>query len=132
MSVAAVGAPDGDLHRAGIVPVREAVEHHRGVGGSYRHRDRLSGSGGARSGDAETTGCAEDLRKEQTSPAPARGTVVGAADRQKRNDTDTADWATLPPHRDRRPDIARVRRTVPVAVTFGAGSAPISISQNVD
>ena len=89
--VAAVRAPDGDLHRAGIVPVREAVEHHRGVGGSYRHRDRLSGSGGARSGDAETTGCAEDLRKEQTSPAPARGTAVGAAGRQKRNDTDTAD-----------------------------------------
>jgi hypothetical protein len=44
--VAAVRAPDGDQHRAGIVPVREAVEHHRGVGGSYRHRDRLSGSTG--------------------------------------------------------------------------------------
>ena len=28
--VAAVWAPDGDQHRAGIVPVREAVEHHRG------------------------------------------------------------------------------------------------------
>jgi len=95
--VAAVRAPDGDLHRAGIVPVREAVEHHRAVGGSYRHRDRLSGSGGARSGADETTGRAEDLRKEQTSPAhplpPARGTAVGAAGRKKRNDTDTADWA---------------------------------------
>ena len=96
MPVAAVRASDGDLHRAGIVPVREAVEHHRGVGGSYRHRDRLSGSGGARSGDAETAGCAEDLRKEQTSPAPARGTAVDAADRQKRNDTDTADRARWP------------------------------------
>ena len=90
MPVAAMRAPDGDQHRARIVPVREAVEHHRGVGGSYRHRDRLSGSGGARSGADETTGCAEDLRKEQNSPAP-RGTAVGAAGRQKRNDTDIAD-----------------------------------------
>ena len=46
--VAAVRAPDGDQHRAGIVPVRETVEHHRGVSGSYRHRDRLSGSVDAR------------------------------------------------------------------------------------
>ena len=88
--VAAVGAPDGDLHRAGIVPVREAVEHHRGVSGSYRHRDRLLGVEGCAVGGAETTGCAEDLRKEQNSPAP-RGTAVGAAGRQKRNDTDIAD-----------------------------------------
>ena len=128
--VAAVRAPDGDLHRVGIVPVREAIEHHRDVGGSYRHRDRLSGSGGARSGDAETTGRAEDLRKEQTSPAPARGTAVGAAGRKKRNDTDTADWA-------------RCRLTVtadPTSQGFGrpsgggdlwAGSAPISSSINV-
>ena len=126
--VAAVRAPDGDLHRAGIVPVREAVEHHRGVGGSYRHRDRLSGSGGARSGADETTGRAEDLRKEQTSPAPARDTAVGAASRRTERYRHRP-LGTLPPHRDRRSDNARVRRTVPGAVTFGAGSAAISSSQ---
>jgi hypothetical protein len=87
--VAAMGAPDGDLHRTWLVPVREAVEHHRGVSGSYRHRDRLSGSGVHGWGKRQVA--AEDLRKEQTSPAPARGTAVGAAGRQKRNDTDTAD-----------------------------------------
>jgi hypothetical protein len=50
MPVAAVRAPDGDQHRGGIVPVRETVENHRGVGGSYRHRDRLSRAVGAQSG----------------------------------------------------------------------------------
>ena len=34
MPVAAVRAPDGDQHRGGIVPVRETVEHHRGLGRS--------------------------------------------------------------------------------------------------
>ena len=38
--VAAVRAPNGDHHRAGIVPVLKAVEHHCGVGGSYCHKDR--------------------------------------------------------------------------------------------
>ena len=90
--VAAVRAPDGDLHGAGIVPVRETVEHHRGVGGSYRHRDRLSGSGvqvGVRRDDR--------LRREPPQgadlPCPSQGYAVDAAGRQKRNDTDTADWA---------------------------------------
>ena len=126
--VAAMGAPDGDLHRAGMVPVREAVEHHRGVGGSSRHRDRLSGSRDA-VGGAETTGCAEDLRKEQNSPAP-RGTAVGAAGRQKRNDTDIAD----------RERCRLTVTTVPTSPgfggrsgggTLGAGSTPISSSQTV-
>jgi hypothetical protein len=127
--VTAVRAPDGDLHRAGIVPVREAVEHHRGMGGSYRHRDRLSGSGGARSGADETTGRAEDLRKEQTSPAPARGGAVGADGRQKRNDTDTADWARCRLTVTAAPTSQGFGGPFAVAVTFGAGSEPISSSQ---
>jgi hypothetical protein len=38
--IAAMRAPNGDHHRAGIVPVLEAVEHHWRVGGSYSHKDR--------------------------------------------------------------------------------------------
>jgi len=37
MPVAAVRAPDGDQHRGEFAGVRETVEHHRGVGGSYWH-----------------------------------------------------------------------------------------------
>ena len=88
--VAAMGAPDGDLHRAGMVPVREAVEHHRGVGGSSRHRDRLSGSRDARSGAPRRQVAPRTSARSRTPPPPG-GTAVGAAGRQKRNDTDIAD-----------------------------------------
>ena len=68
--VAAMGAPDGDLHRAGMVPVREAVEHHRGVGGSSRHRDRLSGSRDARSGAPRRQVAPRTSARSRTPPPP--------------------------------------------------------------
>ena len=128
MPVAAVRAPDGDLHRGGIVPVRETVEHHRGVGGSYRHRDRLSGSGvHGRGTPRRQVAPRTAARSRPPLPQPVRRRRCRSRETKRYRHRGLG---TLPPHRDRRPDIARVRRTVPLAVTFGRFRADRS-SQNV-
>jgi len=115
--VAAMGAPDGDLHRAGWsrsgrplsttavwvgVPGIGIAFRGRGMRGRGRRDDRLRR--GPPQG-AELPRPQGYRRRRCRSPETERYRHRGQG--------------TLPPHRDHRPDIARVRRTVPVAAPLG-------------